>query len=675
VSRTPAARRALLFVGAIVLASAAARFLLSRGIETPWIAPDEHLYGLLGRSLAAGDGLTLLGQPAPYYSTLYPALVGLPLLVTDVATGVTAVQAMQALLMSAAAIPVYLWARPLAGARWSLVAAALTVLLPGLAYSGLLMSEALYFPLATITLWALAACLQRPTLAHQALVLATVLLALGARLQALAFVGVIVLAVALLGVAERSTAPFRRMAPLLVVLGLLAAAVATVRLALGSGGQLVGAYAPLAEARAYSAPDVLEAISRQIGAVTLLTVGVPLLAFGILAWETLRAREDDPGARALVAATLAYLAVMVTTVGLFASRFVEHVTERQLLSVAPPVFVAFAMWLHRGAPRPQPIASIVAVLVAASVLLLPLDLVATRAAAADALSTIPLEQLRGRLGPDTFELVYALGAAFFLAAAVLVPRRAAPILAVAVGLALATASVVASRELGERSRADRQNAFAGERPDWIDASAARNVTLLLTGDRSWPSAWQALFWNESITRVARLQDVESIGVVAQEVVSAAPDGRLLTADGAALRAPYVVAPRGATIRGEPVAELPPSLEEPGLVAWRTDGTARLVQRVVGIRPNGDLHGEEAAEIRVFGCGPGRLELTILGKQGLPTRILREGKVVAERAVPSEEIWRPAIPAPASANGSGTCVYRLETDGLVGTTRVEFVRDA
>jgi hypothetical protein len=675
VSRAPAVERTLLVAGAIVLASAAARFLLSRSVEAPWIAPDEHLYGLLGRSLAAGDGLTLLGQPAPYYSTLYPALVGLPLLVTDIAAGVTAVQALQALLMSAAAIPVYLWARPLAGARWSLVAAALTVLLPGLAYSGLLMSEALYFPLATVTLWALATCLQRPTPAHQVVVLATVLLALGARLQALAFVGVIVLAVALLGVAERSTAPFRRMAPLLAFLGLLAAVMATVRLALGSGGQLVGAYAPLAEARAYSVPDVFQAVSRQIGAVTLLTVGVPLLALGILAWESLRAREADPGVRALVATTLAYLTVMVGTVGLFASRFVEHVTERQLLSVAPPVFVAFAVWLHRGAPRPQPLASIVAVMVAASVLLLPLDLVATRSAAADALSTIPLEQLRGRLGPDTFELVYALGAAVLLASAVLVPRRAAPLLAVAVGLALAGASVVASRELGERSRADRENAFAGQRPDWIDASGARDATLLVTGDRTWPNAWQALFWNESLVRVARLRGVESIGVVAQEVVSTALDGSLVTADGEPLEGRYVVAPRGATLRGEPVGELPPSLEEPGLVVWRTDGTARLSQRVIGIRPNGDLHGEEAAEIEVFACGPGRLELTILGKQGLATRVLLDGEVVAERAVPSEEIWRPAIPAPPSADGSGTCVYTLETDGLIGSTRVEFVRDA
>ncbi|MFO7572428.1 MAG: glycosyltransferase family 39 protein [Gaiellaceae bacterium] len=673
-SRAPAVERGLLVAGVLVVVSAVVRFALSRDVAAPWIAPDEHLYGLLGRSLADGNGLTLLGEPTAYYSTLYPLLVGLPLLVTDVGTGVTAVQALQAILMSATAIPVYLWARAIAGPRWSLVAAVLTILVPGLAYSGLLMSEALYFPLATIVVWALATCLRDPSFGHQALVLAAVGLALATRLQAIAFVGVILVAVAVLAVAERSTTPFRRMAPTLGILAALGVVVLGVRLALGSGGQLVGAYAPLAEPGAYSLPAVLQSIARQTGAVTLLTVGIPLVALGVLAWETLRAREPDPGVRALVAASLAYLTVTVVMVGAFASRFVEHITERQLLSVAPPVFVAFAVWLHRGAPRPQPATSIMALAVAASALLLPIERVATRSAAADALSTIPLEQLRRQLAPETFEIVYALAAALLLAGAVLVPRRAAPVLACVVGLALAATSVIASRELEERSGVDRASAFAGQRTDWIDASGARDVTLLVTGDRTWTTSWHELFWNEAVTRVARLRGVESIGVVAQEVVTAAPDGRLLTSDSAELTARYVAGPRGAAIRGEPVTMLLPSDDEPGMVVWRTSGPVRLLQRVLGIRPNGDLHGEEAAEIEVFACGPGRLELTILAKQGLATRVLSNGMVIAERAVQPEEIWRPSVPAPPTADGSRTCVYRLETDGLIGSTRIEFVRD-
>ena len=673
-SRRPAVDRALLALGALVLGSTIARFALSRGVSAPWIASDEHLYGLLGRSLVAGDGLRVLGESVPYYSLLYPLLVGLPFTWSDVAGGVTAVQASQALLMSATAVPAYLWARPVAGPRWALLAAGLTVLIPGLAYSGLLMSEALYYPVATVAAWALATCLRDPTLMRQALLLGAVGLALATRLQAVGFAAVIVLAIVLLAAGERSPAPFRRMAPTLGVVGVVAAVWVGTRIALGGVGELLGAYAPLTEARAYSATDVAQSIVWQTGALTLMTVGIPLIALGVLGWGTLRGEETDPRVRALVVTGLAYMAVTVLEVGAFASRFVEHLTERQLLSVIPPAFVAFAVWLHRGVPRPQPVTTIVTLAVAASTLLLPLDQVATPAAAADALSTIPLEQLRLHVTESTFEAVYAGAGALVLGLAVLMPRRAAPALAGIVALALASASVIASREIRDRSQAERERTFAGMQNDWIDSSGARDVTLLLTGERFWPSAWQEIFWNASITRVVRLPGVESPGVIPQGVVAPTADGQLAALSGDDLASRYLAAPAGVSIVGERVATLLSSADQPGMAVWRADPPVRFAQRVVGLKPNGDLYAGEVALIRVFGCGPGQLELTVLGKQGLPTRVLVDGAVAAARAVPPDTVWRPSVRAPASADGSKVCVYRLETDGLIGTTRVEFVRD-
>ena len=116
--------RAVYALGALVAVSTVARFALSRGVDAPWIAPDEDLYGLLGRALVHGHGLTILGERVPYYSLLYPAFVGVPFLGRDLASGITVVQALQALLMSATAIPVFFWARPLAGSRAALLAAA-----------------------------------------------------------------------------------------------------------------------------------------------------------------------------------------------------------------------------------------------------------------------------------------------------------------------------------------------------------------------------------------------------------------------------------------------------------------------------------------------------------------------------------------------------------------------
>lgn len=664
--------RLLVGLGALVLVSAVVRFALSRGVAAPWIAPDEQLYGLLGRSLAAGDGFTILGESVPYYSLLYPALVGLPFVWSGVSTGVMLVQALQALFMSATAVPVYFWARPIAGRRWAMLAAGLTVLIPGLAYSGLLMSEVLYYPTATLAVWMLAMCLRDPTLARQGLLLAAVGLALATRLQAVGFVAVIVVAPALMAVAERSTAPFRRMLPAIAVLGLSSGAWVGGRVAFGGGDQVVGAYAPLTHASSYGVRDIAQSIAWEAGGLVLLTVGIPLVALGVLTWGALRGTEADPRVRALVATAVSYLAVTLLEVSAFASRFVEHVTERQLLSIAPPAFVAFAVWLHRGAPRPQPVTSVVAFLVAASALLLPLNRVVTPAAAADALSTIPLEQLNRVVGGSTLEATYAGAVAILILLAVFIPRRATPLLAILVALALGASSLSASREVRERSREAASIAFANASRDWIDASGARDVVLLVTGDRTWPSVWQELFWNSSISRVARLREADSLGVVAQKAVTLEPDGRLSGAAGDELTAAYVAAPVGVSVVGEQVTTLPASTNQQGMALWRVDGPVRISRRVTGLRPNGDLHGGEAGEILVYGCGPGSLELTLLGKQGLPTRILVDGSVAAEKAVPPGTVWRPSIPTTGSSDGEGVCAFQFQTDGLIGSTRVDFV---
>ena len=663
--------RPLLALGALVVGSTVARVVLSRGVDAPWIAPDEHLYGLVGRSLVNGDGFTIVGEPVPFYSFLYPLFIGLAQLGTSTATGLAVAQVAQALVMSATAIPVFLWARPLAGARLALFAATLTVLIPGLAYSALLMSEALYYPVAVVAVWALAACLRDPTLSRQLLFVAALGVAVATRLQAVGFVAALVVALAILAVAERSLAPFRRVQVSLVVLAAGGTAWLVWRLASG-GREALGAYATLAEAEEYSIGDLASSIAWQTGAVVILTVGVPLVALGVLAWVTLRGHEQDAGVRALVAAALAYFAVTVVEVGFFASRFIEHITERQLLSVAPPVFVAFAVWLGRGMPRPQPFTSIVAISVAASALLLPVERITTQAAAADALSTVPLEYLRREVSEATFQTVYALAAAAVLLFAVLAPRRARPIVAGVVAIGLVAGSLVASHEMRERSQFDRFTLFADASPSWLDASGANGVAYLETGDRIWPSAWHHMFWNRSITSVVRLQSAESPGVVRQRVVRLRADGMLVDRNGETIDATQVVAPSNVLVAGEQVAAMAPS-SEPGMTLWSIESPVRVLQRVRGLQPNGDLYGGSSARIEVFGCGAGELQLTLLGKQGVSTRILLDGETLAERAIPPETVWRPTIPAPPSADGSDRCVYELESDGLIGSTRIEFVR--
>jgi hypothetical protein len=286
---------------------------------------------------------------------------------------------------------------------------------------------------------------------------------------------------------------------------------------------------------------------------------------------------------------------------------------------------------------------------------------------------IALERLHSVLAESTFQTLYALSAAVMLALAVFLPRRLAPLLVALVAAAFVGGSIVASDEIADRSQLERDRTFAGAAPDWIDQSGATNVMLLLTGDRFWPSAWQEVFWNDAIHDVARIRGAESPGLMPQYVVTPKPDGTIETPGSEALE--YLAAPASVTVAGDRAAEVPGTEDQPGIALWRVEQPLRLEQRVTGIRPNGDLHGGESARVRVFGCGPGRLELTLLGKQGLPTRVLLDGHVVAERTIPPDSVWRPRVPGPADADGTGTCVFTLQTDGLIGSTRVEWVPES
>ncbi|HWN21176.1 MAG TPA: hypothetical protein VNP93_04340, partial [Gaiellaceae bacterium] len=189
-------RRAGTIVAVLVIVSAAIRFAAARPFEPGWIAPDEAIYSLLGRSLWETGSATLLGSGG-YNALLYPALAGLPLALADLGVGVTIVQALQALAMSATAAAVYLWGRRPLGEVWALVAAVLVVAIPGLSYTGLLMTQPLLYLLTTLTLWALAATLERPTLRRQAVVLGGLALTALAHVQSLALVPTVFLAVGL----------------------------------------------------------------------------------------------------------------------------------------------------------------------------------------------------------------------------------------------------------------------------------------------------------------------------------------------------------------------------------------------------------------------------------------------------------------------------------------------
>ena len=471
--------RVVLPIAAVVSASAALRYAASRSFEAPWIAPDEMIYGLLGRSLWATGAGSLIGGDAPFYGG-YPLLVGLPLHALDAGAAVSAIQLGQAILMSLAAAAAWAWCRPLAGDTWALVAAALTACLPALAYSGLLMSEAAFLPAATLALWMAARALTRPSPGRQAALLATLGLATAARLQ-----GVILVPVARDCRASRSVVCPRPRGPRPpgshVDRDRRAGRARDRRPPRSRTGTSRASLVPTAvwSGRHYDAGEAARWIFYHVGDLFLLVLGVPLVALGVLGYGAARGRESDPGVRALVAVSLATSLWLPVQVGVFASRYVGHLAERDLIIAAPPLFVCLAVWLSRGVPRPQPATSIIAFAVAIPAVFLPIRALATPDAAPDAFMMFPFARLLEETSAQVLEVAWMTVAVLLVAAAAALPRRAAALLPVFVALGLVATSVVASSEVGKLTRIDDDRFFGTASRTWVDdaATAAGHVPL------------------------------------------------------------------------------------------------------------------------------------------------------------------------------------------------------
>src|SRR2546430_1820112 len=144
------------------------------------------------------------------YTTLFRSAVLQPIvtapawLIGDVDTAFRVIQAIGALAMSLAAVPVFLIARRLGlSSRVSLALAAFTVLVPDLLYASFISSEALAYPLLLASVYAAVNALAKPSLRAQLLFVATAGLTTLARVQFAILPIVFALATVILGARER----------------------------------------------------------------------------------------------------------------------------------------------------------------------------------------------------------------------------------------------------------------------------------------------------------------------------------------------------------------------------------------------------------------------------------------------------------------------------------------
>src|SRR5262249_23610459 len=145
---SPALVPAWVWLAAIVVASAAARIALAHRIVAPWIMIDEIVYSELAKSFAAHGAFLVRNVPSHGYGFVYPVLVAPAWRIFASAPyAYAAAKAINAVVMSLAAIPAYLIARRLLRPPLALGVALLTVLVPSMLYTGTLMTENAFYPI------------------------------------------------------------------------------------------------------------------------------------------------------------------------------------------------------------------------------------------------------------------------------------------------------------------------------------------------------------------------------------------------------------------------------------------------------------------------------------------------------------------------------------------------
>ena len=648
---------------ALVVVAVVGRFAVSLGLETPWFAPDEMDYALLGRSFwLTGHSQYLDGTTT--FLGVYSFLAGAPLAAFGPGTGLVVLKGLQALLVAVPVVAVYLWARGLARERWALAAAAMTAALPAFVYTGLIMTEVTFLAVVTLLLWQVWRTLLDPSLRNQVLVLVGTFAAAAIRLKALILLPSIVLAILLMAWFSRDRRFLRRFAPLALVLGVGFAVSAAV--AIGARPGLLGPYA-LAVGRGYDGSAVLHWIAYTAGDLLLLVVVIPVFAALVLAVLSFQGRADER-VRALVALLLPYAVLLVVEMGTYVSRFDRRLIERSLITLAPPLFIALVAWVDRGMPRAR-WTVVIALALLAPAFFWPTGKVVTSDSVTDSFTTIPLFDLRIHTSVHALQLAWTGLLALALLLAVLLPRQLAALLVVAVFGCLLTASVFAQTKIAGRASSDRQIFLGAGSPTWIDRSASGPV-VYLDDDPLWAGSWHLAYWNPKIALVSVVRPPPTGQRPDQATAAPQSDGELLDQNAKPLSQRIVLAPSTMTLAGRRLAHRSQASDEPGLDLWATPGPPRLLTWTHGIPPGAQIG--ETAKVTVYACRSGFLELTLVATDG-PARV----DVSVDPLKSVEALIRPGaarklwIPTPTSANGRGTCVYYVSPTGTLVAKTMAF----
>ena len=564
----PATVLPVLFAVSAVLHALASTFHVG-----PAIFMDELLHQGLGQSLAAGDGLSLRGEPT-FFPAAFPALVQAPAwLVGDVPTAYALAKILNAIVMSAAVFPAFWLARMLVRPSFALLAAAATVAAPAMLYSSYLLSEALAYPVFLTTVAVLVRALSRPSARWGALVVAVSAVAVTTRVQ---FV-VLPLVFALLALA-RPRELRRHLVPLagFALAGLAVALVGSGALGSYSGIGLVEV--DLAGIAKWAA---LTGLLLPFGAGWVVFPGA---ALGLV---LLAARPHDRAEAAFARIAVCVGAAFLLQAGVIAADESERPLERYVIYLAPLLVMAFFAYVERGAPWRRAYVGL-AVVLGLAAWLVPFPTLADFRFSFDSPVLSAYGTLAGWTGNANAATVFAaipFLAGVALALARLTHRTAYAVAAAAIALLLATGVVAAIGDHGMTERA--RTAWAAPQPDWLDELRAGRADYLGLPGASPHFAWSLEAWNRDFGRPIWLGEAPRIDTLPSGTAEIADDGTLLVDGRPARSGLLVVGDFGtrAELEGQVVAE-----PRPGLTLLRIPEAPRVASLARGLFHDGWANG-------------------------------------------------------------------------------------
>ncbi len=499
-------------LGGLVALSAIVRFLLALSHPTPLLFADEYIYSTLAHGIATTGHPTIRGEAASFPALLEPILTAPFWLFGDAGVALRLTQALNAVAMSLAAVPVYLLARKLGlGALYGLAASALALVTPAFFYVAYVVGEPIAYPLVLAAVYAGVCALSEPTRKNQLAFMALAGLASFARIQ------FVILPLAFFGAALLARPGFKR---LRLSIGLVA--LGGVALAVHGLGYYHGVRDLPLDPGKLLHWAALDSMLLAYAAGWLVVPGA------LVALATPRTQVE----RAFAGMTIFFALGLFVEAAVYASsadgagpggRF----QERYLFTLLPLLAVAFGVSLRRSGRARLAVLVLSSVLVAVSARF-PLSGWTDDHGREESPLLMGVYRLEDAVGYANGSLLVAIVVALLAAGATAVAYRTR-LWPAALGIvALLLASVGAGAWALDARYAQRARAtYFPADARWVDHANLGDVTAVNTPSASRELVLEQMFWNRSIKRLVRLRRAESPDVFSVPQLTIRKDGALL----------------------------------------------------------------------------------------------------------------------------------------------------